>query len=69
MPLIPTILCGGAGPRLWPVSRELHPKLFLAIIEVQSGWYLGEDDIVRLDYEYGGWRRQPPDRAEANSVA
>ena len=29
--LIPTILCGGAGSRLWPVSRELHPKPFIRL--------------------------------------
>ena len=29
MKLIPTILCGGAGSRLWPVSREMHPKPFI----------------------------------------
>jgi hypothetical protein len=23
--LIPTFLCGGAGSRLWPVSREQYP--------------------------------------------
>ncbi|OYY55976.1 MAG: hypothetical protein B7Y53_02830, partial [Halothiobacillus sp. 28-55-5] len=27
--LIPVILCGGAGSRLWPLSRELHPKPFI----------------------------------------
>ncbi|MDF1757375.1 MAG: mannose-1-phosphate guanylyltransferase/mannose-6-phosphate isomerase [Legionellaceae bacterium] len=31
MQLIPTILCGGAGSRLWPVSRELHPKPFIKL--------------------------------------
>ncbi len=31
MQLIPTILCGGAGSRLWPVSRELHPKPFIRL--------------------------------------
>lgn len=31
MRLIPTILCGGAGSRLWPVSRELHPKPFIRL--------------------------------------
>lgn len=36
MPLIPTILCGGAGSRLWPVSRELHPKPFIRISDGQS---------------------------------
>jgi mannose-1-phosphate guanylyltransferase/mannose-6-phosphate isomerase len=34
--LIPTILCGGAGSRLWPVSRELHPKPFIKLADGQS---------------------------------
>lgn len=34
--LIPTILCGGAGSRLWPVSRELHPKPFIRLQDGQS---------------------------------
>lgn len=25
----PVILCGGSGTRLWPLSRELHPKQFI----------------------------------------
>ena len=29
--IIPTILCGGAGSRLWPVSREQHPKPFIQL--------------------------------------
>jgi mannose-1-phosphate guanylyltransferase/mannose-6-phosphate isomerase len=29
--LIPIILSGGAGTRLWPVSREAHPKPFMRI--------------------------------------
>ena len=36
MKLIPTILCGGAGSRLWPVSRELHPKPFIQLSDGQS---------------------------------
>jgi mannose-1-phosphate guanylyltransferase/mannose-6-phosphate isomerase len=34
--LIPTILSGGAGSRLWPVSRELHPKPFIRMADGQS---------------------------------
>src|SRR3546814_2299896 len=34
--LIPTILCGGAGSRLWPVSRETHPKPFIRLADNQS---------------------------------
>jgi mannose-1-phosphate guanylyltransferase/mannose-6-phosphate isomerase len=30
--LIPVILSGGVGSRLWPVSRELHPKQFLPLL-------------------------------------
>ncbi|RDD92246.1 mannose-1-phosphate guanylyltransferase/mannose-6-phosphate isomerase [Acidovorax sp. BoFeN1] len=36
MKLIPAILCGGAGSRLWPVSRELHPKPFIRLADGQS---------------------------------
>jgi mannose-1-phosphate guanylyltransferase/mannose-6-phosphate isomerase len=36
MSLIPVILCGGAGSRLWPVSRETHPKPFIRLADGQS---------------------------------
>lgn len=28
LPLVPVVLCGGAGARLWPLSRKNHPKQF-----------------------------------------
>lgn len=31
--VIPVILCGGSGTRLWPASREHHPKQFLPLID------------------------------------
>jgi mannose-1-phosphate guanylyltransferase/mannose-6-phosphate isomerase len=52
MKLIPTILCGGAGSRLWPVSRELHPKPFIRLADGQSllqkAWLRGvsQPDVV-----------------------
>lgn len=36
MKLIPTILCGGAGSRLWPVSREQHTKPFIRMPDGES---------------------------------
>lgn len=44
MVLIPTILCGGAGSRLWPVSRETHPKPF---IRLQDGESLLQKAFIR----------------------
>ena len=32
----PVILCGGAGTRLWPVSRQLFPKQLLPLVGDQS---------------------------------
>ena len=31
MNIQPVILCGGSGTRLWPLSREKHPKQLLAL--------------------------------------
>ncbi|WP_236170004.1 mannose-1-phosphate guanylyltransferase/mannose-6-phosphate isomerase [Pseudomonas parasichuanensis] len=36
MELIPVILSGGVGSRLWPVSREAHPKPFMALPDGQN---------------------------------
>lgn len=34
--LIPVILSGGAGTRLWPISRESHPKPFMKLPDGES---------------------------------
>jgi mannose-1-phosphate guanylyltransferase/mannose-6-phosphate isomerase len=34
--LIPVILCGGAGSRLWPLSREQNPKPFIRLSDGES---------------------------------
>jgi mannose-1-phosphate guanylyltransferase len=47
--VLPVILCGGSGSRLWPLSRTSFPKQFL----VQTGSYLGEDNIERFEGIYG----------------
>lgn len=36
MKLVPIILSGGRGARLWPVSRELHPKPFIRLDDGES---------------------------------
>src|ERR1700746_2927038 len=42
--IIPLIMCGGAGTRLWPASREGRPKQFLPLL----GRYSSFQDTVRL---------------------
>jgi mannose-1-phosphate guanylyltransferase len=34
--LIPVILSGGAGTRLWPVSRRAHPKPFMERLDGET---------------------------------
>src|SRR5215468_9021518 len=34
--IIPLIMCGGAGTRLWPASREVRPKQFLPLFGKRS---------------------------------
>ncbi|MFW1677443.1 mannose-1-phosphate guanylyltransferase/mannose-6-phosphate isomerase [Pontibacter sp. JAM-7] len=34
--LIPVVMAGGTGSRLWPLSRELNPKQFLKLAEDQT---------------------------------
>lgn len=34
--IIPVILCGGAGERLWPISTKEKPKAFLPLIDQES---------------------------------
>ncbi|WP_439890883.1 mannose-1-phosphate guanylyltransferase/mannose-6-phosphate isomerase [Ralstonia sp. 25C] len=34
--VIPVLLCGGSGSRLWPVSREASPKPFIRLADGQS---------------------------------
>ncbi len=44
-PLVPVILCGGSGSRLWPMSRKLLPKQFLPLVTERS---LLQDTALRL---------------------
>ncbi|MFI4868891.1 MAG: mannose-1-phosphate guanylyltransferase/mannose-6-phosphate isomerase [Steroidobacterales bacterium] len=43
--LVPVILSGGAGTRLWPLSRELHPKQLLPLAGPQT---MLQDTVRRL---------------------
>jgi mannose-1-phosphate guanylyltransferase/mannose-6-phosphate isomerase len=43
--IIPLIMCGGAGTRLWPASREVRPKQFLPLFGPRSTF---QDTLLRV---------------------
>ena len=46
--IIPIILAGGSGTRLWPLSRKIHPKQFISLLNETS---LFQDTLTRLPKE------------------
>jgi mannose-1-phosphate guanylyltransferase/mannose-6-phosphate isomerase len=43
--IIPLIMCGGAGTRLWPASRETYPKQFLPLFGARSTF---QETVIRV---------------------
>ncbi len=43
--IVPVILAGGAGTRLWPLSRELYPKQLLSLVDENS---MLQNTVLRL---------------------
>lgn len=43
--ILPVVLAGGSGTRLWPLSRALHPKQFLALT---SGRSMMQETLLRI---------------------
>ncbi len=50
MPLVPVVLCGGSGTRLWPLSRDSYPKQFLRLHGEQS---LLQQTLLRCEGLFG----------------
>ncbi|HGY4912412.1 TPA: mannose-1-phosphate guanylyltransferase/mannose-6-phosphate isomerase [Citrobacter freundii] len=44
--ILPVVMAGGTGSRLWPLSRTLYPKQFLTLTSSSS---MLQETIVRLD--------------------
>ncbi|HZW51476.1 MAG TPA: sugar phosphate nucleotidyltransferase, partial [Rudaea sp.] len=46
--LVPVVLSGGAGTRLWPVSRSAYPKPFMRMADGQSLLYKTLDRALHV---------------------
>ncbi|MDP2402159.1 MAG: sugar phosphate nucleotidyltransferase, partial [Actinomycetota bacterium] len=46
--ILPVVIAGGTGSRLWPLSRELYPKQFLALDQERSMLQVTLDRLVGL---------------------
>ena len=46
--IVPVILSGGSGTRLWPLSRKLYPKQFINLVNETT---LFQDTVMRLPKE------------------
>src|ERR1700758_1981590 len=78
--IVPVIMCGGTGTRLWPVSRESMPKQFVPLIGPQStfqqvlariadaGLFARPIVITRSAFRFVG-PEQLPDRGSAADIA
>lgn len=47
--VIPVILCGGSGTRLWPLSRSGFPKQFLVLSGDDSSQSLFQQALIRIN--------------------
>ncbi|QJC55008.1 Mannose-1-phosphate guanylyltransferase 1 [Polaromonas vacuolata] len=47
--IIPVILCGGSGTRLWPLSRKSFPKQFVPLIDNKSLLQLTLERVAQIN--------------------
>ena len=61
--ILPVVLAGGSGTRLWPLSRQLYPKQFLSLAGPHT---LFQQAILRLDTLADGNSKVQPGCAIGN---
>ena len=54
--LVPVLLSGGSGTRLWPVSRKSYPKQFVNLIDPErSLLQMTAERLKHFSVEHSGW--------------
>ncbi len=75
--ILPVIMCGGAGTRVWPESRETMPKQFIALFGTRSTFQdtiarvsgpLFEPPIVITNYDYRFLVKEQLDEIRATAI-
>lgn len=49
--IVPVVMCGGSGSRLWPVSRKAHPKQFAALLDGASLFQRTLERVAGVGYQ------------------
>src|SRR3984893_10725809 len=49
--ILPVIMCGGSGTRVWPESRESLPKQFISLIGLHSTFQMAAEALVDEVFE------------------
>ena len=50
MTIVPVLLCGGSGTRLWPLSRKSYPKQFTELVGTQSLFQASAQRLAGASY-------------------
>jgi mannose-1-phosphate guanylyltransferase/mannose-6-phosphate isomerase len=75
--ILPVIMCGGAGTRVWPESRETYPKQFITLLGDRSTFQetvkrvtgaMFEAPIVITNHDYRFLVREQLDEIEAQAT-
>jgi mannose-1-phosphate guanylyltransferase/mannose-6-phosphate isomerase len=75
--ILPVIMCGGAGTRVWPESRETYPKQFISLIGDRSTFQetirrvtgpMFEAPIVITNHDYRFLVKEQLDEIEAQAT-
>ena len=51
MKILPVIMCGGSGTRVWPESRESLPKQFIPLVGEQSTFQLAMEVLAHEAFD------------------
>src|SRR5882757_5198010 len=49
--ILPVVMCGGSGTRIWPESRETYPKQFISLLGAKSTFQMAIEAVTGEGFE------------------